>query len=122
MTDRFSLSKDPHRKLTPSEHVQLSRSRGDFTDTEDNYMCEEDWHAPVPPRPPRVRVQAMLSPDVAELLKSEALRRGVSLSAMAAMLIKAGLRSDLMTTSSNPITVRLSRILALAEREGLLEP
>ena len=73
------------------------------------------------PRQPRIRVQTMLNPDVAELLRSEALRRGVSLSAMAAMLIKAGLKSDLMTTSSNPIKARLSRILALAEREGLLE-
>ncbi len=74
-------------------------------------------------RETRVRIQAMLDVETAEMLKSEALRKGLSVSAMAGMLIKQALEdydSSNGLTSADDMDHRIRKILSVAEREGLL--
>lgn len=79
--------------------------------------------SPVVDRESRVRIQAMLEASTAELVKAEALRKGVSISAMAGMLIKAALDADTSieaNSSSSDMDHRIKKILEVAEREGLI--
>lgn len=68
----------------------------------------------------RVRIQAMLEPGTAEQVKAEALRKGVSVSAMAGMLIKQALENADELSPADDMDHRIRKILNVAEREGLI--
>jgi len=62
----------------------------------------------------------MLEGDVAERLKLEALKKGISVSAMAAILIKQSLGREDLSIGQGLLEDRVRSIIALAEQEGLL--
>ena len=77
----------------------------------------------MPTRPARVRIQAMLEPEVGEQLKVEALRKGISVSAMAAILIKESLATysgDDKIRINGIMESRVRKIIELAEEHKLL--
>lgn len=53
---------------------------------------------------PRVRIQAMLHPEVAEMVQQEASNAGISVSAMAAVLIKCGIDCRRVVTRSTDVS------------------
>lgn len=74
-------------------------------------------------RQARIRVQAMLDFDTSERVKSHALRKGISVSAMAAILIKSAL-DDMpeheQVTGDKDLEAKIRSIITLAEQKGLL--
>lgn len=74
-------------------------------------------------RQARIRIQAMLDGQTSERLKAQALRRGISVSAMAAILIKSAL-DDLpaedQTHGESAMESKIRAIITLAEQQGLL--
>ena len=76
--------------------------------------------SPVVDKETRVRIQAMLDAKTAEKLKAEALRKGVSVSAMAGMLLKQALEQIDELTPADDMDHRIRKILTVAEREGLI--
>lgn len=72
-------------------------------------------------RAARVRVQAMLDGATADRVKGQALKNGVSVSAMAAILITRALE-ELEPTAPNTevMQAKVRAIITLAEQQGLL--
>lgn len=74
-------------------------------------------------RQARIRVQAMLDPETSERVKAQALRKGVSVSAMAAILIKSALDAmpvSEQTHGDKDLEAKIRSIITLAEQQGLL--
>ena len=74
-------------------------------------------------RQARVRVQAMLDTETSERVKAQALRKGVSVSAMAAILIKGALDAlpeHDQLQGDKQMEDKIRAIITLAEQRGLL--
>ena len=74
-------------------------------------------------RQARVRVQAMLDMETSERVKAQALRKGVSVSAMAAILIKSALDTlpdEEQVRGDVDLENKIRSIISLAEERGLL--
>lgn len=72
-------------------------------------------------RAARVRVQAMLDEATAERVKAQALKNGVSVSAMAAILISRALEDiEPLRQGTEAMEAKVRAIITLAEQQGLL--